>query len=78
MIEPDEGLLAFASIIIDDWMFVNDIAIFAKAGSNNKNIRLIFPEKKKNNKCVKIFYPVTSEAYFALEQAIQKEFNKLK
>jgi len=68
-IVPVKGHIGFASCIVDDWLFLNNIAIFTRLSEPSK-IRLVFPEKKVLDKKINLFHPLTSQAYFELEQAI--------
>lgn len=61
----------FASCVINEWIKLNNIAIFKRL--NKEWYRLVFPEKKiDGTEPVQIFFPVTSEAYFLLEKAISE------
>lgn len=72
---PKDGLVAFVSLVLDDCLFLGNIAIFSRL--NQPTFRLIFPEKKVNNKVIPLFHPLTSEFYFELEQAVNEELTKL-
>lgn len=72
-ITPNQGLIAFVSVVVDNWLFLNNIAIFSRLNKPNE-IRLVFPEKKINDKKISIFYPLNSKEYFLLEDIIKKEF----
>ena len=74
-IPPNEGLVGFASCIIEDCLFLGNIAIFSRA---RDGFRLIFPEKKtKDNKVIRIYHPINKEFYFQIESEIINEFIKL-
>jgi len=69
LIAPQKGHIGFVSCVIDDWLFLNNIAVFTRLKDNNR-IRLVFPEKKINDNVIKMFYPLCSSSYFELEQII--------
>jgi DNA-binding cell septation regulator SpoVG len=71
---PKEGLVGFASLVIDDSLYLGNIAIFSRL--NQSTYRLVFPEKKVKDKVISLFHPVNSEFYFKLEKIINDEFNK--
>jgi len=74
---PDKGLVGFVSFVIDDWLFVGNIALFTRLNDEGK-VRLVFPQKQLKTGSVNIFHPLTSEGYFVLEQAVQEKFKTLK
>jgi hypothetical protein len=53
-IKPNEGLVAFASVIIDNSIYLSSIAIY----------------KKLNAQGYRILYPITKEASNLIEEAI--------
>lgn len=68
-IKPNNGLIGFASLVIDDKIFLSSIGIHKKLGA--EGYRLTFPSKEKFS----IFHPITKEASKQIEEAI---FGKLK
>jgi len=75
-VAPEKGLAGFASCIIDDWLYIGNIAIFTRLNQEGK-IRLVFPEKKIKNKKIRLFHPLSSKEYFILEDAIKQQFFKV-
>lgn len=73
---PDKGLIGFVSLVIDNWLFLNNIAIFVRL-NRPEEIRLVFPEKKIGDKKISLFYPLTSSAYYELEKVIQEKFKQI-
>jgi len=73
---PDKGHIGFVSLLIDNWLFLNNIAVFTRL-NNPEKIRLVFPEKKMDDKKISLFYPLTSDAYFELEKAIQEKLKQI-
>jgi len=71
---PHKGHIAFVSFVIDDWLFVDNIAIFKRL--NKENIRLVFPVKKVGNNNISLFYPLSSTAYYEIETIIQDDFKR--
>ena len=72
---PDKGHIGFCSLIIDDWLFLNNIAIFTRLNKEGE-IRLVFPEKKVGDKKISILHPLTSKSYFELERIIKEQLNQ--
>jgi hypothetical protein len=73
---PDKGHIGFISCVVDNWLFLNNIAVFTRL-NNPEKIRLVFPEKKVGDKKINLFYPLTSGAYFELEKAIEEKLKQL-
>ncbi len=67
-IKPQEGLLAFASIVIDDHFYVGSIGIHKKRDGNG--FRITFPTRKVGNHQLTICHPITPEFSKAIESAI--------
>jgi stage V sporulation protein G len=69
LIKPINGLVGFASLVIDDNLYLSSIAIHKKL--NSTGYRLTYPSKGR----FAIFHPIHKEASSQIEQAI---FAKLK
>ncbi|MBL0725359.1 MAG: septation protein SpoVG family protein [Alphaproteobacteria bacterium] len=68
-IKPVNGLIGFASLVINESVYISSIAIHKKL--NAEGYRLTYPSKGK----FAIFHPINKETSQAIEEAI---FNKLK
>jgi DNA-binding cell septation regulator SpoVG len=66
---PNKGHIGFVSFVVDDWLYLGNIAIFSRLNEQDK-IRLVFPEKKSGDKKISIFYPLTHKTYYELEQIV--------
>ena len=73
---PDKGHIGFVSCVIDNWLFLNNIAVFTRL-NKPEEVRLVFPEKKVGDKKINLFYPLTSSAYYELEKAIQEKLKQI-
>ena len=73
ILPTEKGLVGFVSFVIDDCLYLGEIAIFTRLNQNS--YRLVFPEKRKGDRLIPYFYPLTSEFYFQLEKAVNKKFN---
>lgn len=69
LIKPQNGLIGFASVVIDGNLYLSSIGIHKKL--NGEGYRLTYPNKGQ----FAIFHPINKESGFAIEQAI---FEKLK
>lgn len=69
LINPREGMIGFASLVVDGNLYLSSIAIHKKL--NAEGFRITYP--KKGQFC--IFNPINKQTSEAIEQAI---FSKLK
>lgn len=72
---PDKGLVAFASCVIDDSLYLGNIAVFTRLGETER-MRLVFPVKEAGQNKISVFYPLTAELYYLLEQAITDKYKE--
>lgn len=66
-VKPDNGLVGFASCILDDCYYVGSIAIFTRLSGG---YRLVFPTKKVGDRHLHHHHPITKEMSKAMEEAI--------
>lgn len=69
LIKPNEGIIAFASLVVDDNIFISSIAIHKKI--DGSGYRLTYPSKGKFT----ITHPINKETSLQIEQEV---FAKLK
>lgn len=69
LVKPNSGLIAFASFVLDDNIYLSNIAIHKKL--NSDEYRLTYPCKG----AFTVFYPITRTASLKIEKTI---INKLK
>ncbi|MBA7645028.1 hypothetical protein ES703_52780 [subsurface metagenome] len=74
-VKPHNGLLAFASCVIDDRLYLGSIAIYTKL--NEKGFRLVYPTKKIGNTNIPIFHPVNKDTAETIHKAIAEKLEKL-
>lgn len=72
-VKPRDGLIAFASIVLDDQLYLGSIAIHSKL--NGTGYRLTYPTRRLGNSQTPVFHPIRKQIGAAIEQAI---FQKLK
>ena len=65
---PNKGHIGFVSCVIDDWLYLGNIAIFTRL--NSKKIRLVFPNKQVGNRKIQLFFPLSTDTYYELENKI--------
>jgi stage V sporulation protein G len=78
-VKANNGLIAFASFLINNSLFVSSVAVYTRLDGRGK-YRLVYPSKLVGSKEVNIFYPVTKEVGFEIEKevttAVQNILNK--
>lgn len=72
-VKPRNGLIAFASVLYNNSLFLGSIAIHSKL--DGSGFRLTYPTKKVFGKDMNLFHPINRELSREIEHAI---FTKLK
>lgn len=74
-IKPKDGLIAFASVVLDDKLYLGSIGIHKKL--IDEGYRLTYPTKKVGDKNLNIFHPISREISQEIEKAIIKRVKSL-
>jgi stage V sporulation protein G len=74
-IKPINGLIGFASVVIDDRLYIGSIGIYRKL--DNLDYRITYPTKKVGTKNINICHPITRELGWMIEAAIIKKASEL-
>ncbi len=74
-VKPNEGLIAFASFVLDEKYYVGSVAIYTRL--NGDGFRLAYPTRKIGDRNINIFYPINSETGRAIEEAISEKVNEI-
>lgn len=75
-VKPKNGLVAFASFIINESFFVSSVAVYTKL-NNPDQYRLVYPSKQIGNKDTSLLYPIKKEAGGYIEKQVSEQYNKL-
>ena len=70
-IKPQNGLVAFASFILDESLYLGSIAIMTRP---NGGYRLVYPTKKVAERNLDIFYPINKEFSQVIENEVVRQF----
>ena len=70
-IKPVNGLVAFASFVLDGTLYLGSIGILTRP---NGGYRLVYPTKKVAEKNLNIFYPINREFAQLVEDEIVRQF----
>jgi len=69
-IKPKDGLVAIASCVIDDKIYIGSLGIQTKLTGDYGGYRLLWPTKKVGTREINIFHPITRDTYLAIEKAV--------
>ena len=76
-IKPKDGLVAFASCVVNNSLYIGNIAIYTSP-TNEEGYRLVYPLKiLPNGKEINCVHPITKEAGEAIARAIINRFKSL-
>jgi len=74
-IKPRDGLLGFASFVLNEQFYIGNVAIHS---TPEGNIRLLYPTKLlSNGKNVSSFHPITKEAGLEIVRQISLKYEGL-
>lgn len=74
-IKPKDGLVAFASLVMDDSLYLGFIGVYTRL--DGLGYRLTYPTKKIGDKSINIYHPINKEAGKAIEEAIFKKLKEI-
>lgn len=66
-VKPDDGLIGFASCVLDERHYIGSIAVFTKLSGG---YRLVYPTKIIGGRHLHYHHPLTSEASREIESAV--------
>ena len=70
-IKPQNGLVAFASFVLDGSLYLGSISIVTRPQGG---YRLVYPTKKVADRNLNIFYPINKEFAQLVENEVVKQF----
>ena len=73
-IKPTGGLLAFASFVLDNNLYLGSIAIITRPEGG---YRLLYPTKKVGSRNINVFHPINKSFSDAVETAVIKKFEEI-
>lgn len=68
VVKPKDGLLGFASLVINDALYLSSIGVFGRLDGNG--YRITYPTKKVGNTDLQIFHPINKQLSLEIERAI--------
>jgi len=73
-IKPQNGLVAFASFVLDGSLYLGSIGIVTRP---NGGYRLVYPTKKVANRNLNIFYPINKEFAQLVENEVVNQLEEV-
>lgn len=73
-IKPQNGLVAFASFVLDDNLYLGSIGIMTRPQGG---YRLAYPTKKVEGRNINIFHPINREFAEEIEKVVIKRFEEV-
>jgi DNA-binding cell septation regulator SpoVG len=70
-IKPKDGLVAFASFVLDNSLYLGSVGIATRLQGG---YRLIYPTKRTGNKDINVFHPINKAFAQAVEDEVVKHF----
>lgn len=74
-VKPKDGLIGFASFVLDEKYYVSSIAIFTRR--DGSGYRLVYPTKKVFLSDINIFHPINASVGKTIETEVMKKVNEL-
>ena len=74
-IKPREGLIAFASCVVDKKLYLGNIGVHSKL--DGSGYRLTYPTKKLGLSNIPIYHPINKQLGEAIAKAIGEKVDKL-
>jgi stage V sporulation protein G len=72
-VKPKDGLIAFASVVLDDEIYLGSIGIHKKLSGDG--YRLTYPTRKVGDCQFNVFHPIRKMTGLVIEQAIFAKLN---
>jgi DNA-binding cell septation regulator SpoVG len=73
-IKPNNGLVAFASILLDESWYLGSIGIFTRPEGG---FRLTYPTKSFTDKKINIFHPINKQTSQHIEKVVIKKYEEV-
>jgi DNA-binding cell septation regulator SpoVG len=74
-IKPQDGLIAFASLVLDDCLYLGSIGVYARL--DGTGYRLTYPTKKIGDKGLNIYHPINKLLAKEIEKAVLNKAEKV-
>lgn len=68
VIKPNDGLIAFASLVVDGQLYLSSIGVHSKL--DGSGYRITYPTKRVGQQSVQIYHPISQELGSEIEQSV--------
>lgn len=76
-VKPKDGLIAFASCVINNQFYIGNIAVYTSLAANDE-FRLVYPIKiLPNGKQINCVYPINRKTGEVIKKAIVSKYEEL-
>jgi DNA-binding cell septation regulator SpoVG len=72
-VKPNNGLVAFASVVLDDQLYLTGIAVHRKL--DGSGYRLTYPTRKVGDTQFQLYHPIRKAVGAAIERAVIGKLN---
>lgn len=73
-IKPTEGLVAFASLILDNDLYLGSIGVVTRPEGG---YRLLYPTKKIEDRNINLFHPINRDSAKEIEDQVIRRFEEV-
>ncbi|OGC51771.1 hypothetical protein A2982_00630 [candidate division WWE3 bacterium RIFCSPLOWO2_01_FULL_39_13] len=73
-IKPKDGLVAFASFVLNDYLYLSSIGIMTRPQGG---YRLVYPTKIVRNRQINIFHPINKNFATLIHAEVVKKFEEV-
>lgn len=74
-IKPRDGLIGFASCVVDDQFYFGSIGVHTRL--DGEGIRITYPARKIGNTNLPVYHPIKKEVNGAIRKAISEKVKEL-
>lgn len=75
IVKPKDGLVGFASIVLDEKLYLGSIGVFTKL--DGSGYRITYPTKKAGADSLNVYHPITEELGKEIELAVVERAKEL-
>ncbi len=73
-LKPKEGLVGFASCVVDEWLYLGSIGIMTRLSGG---YRLTYPTKLIGNNSINLFHPLNKDVGQQIETEIINKYEEV-